>query len=181
MALDFPTSPLPGTIFNGGNGSWLWDGTKWKSAIPAMPQGAADYDQLVWVGGEWTVQRARYIVSCFVPGPLSASQTMLMHRLTKAITIPANGGLYLGHQSEAAAGTPPTAGAVVMVSWAAAGTPTVFGNVISVTFTAGQPFAVFASTGPVNFAQGDILRIQGPVSADATLTDVYLTIVGYET
>ena len=68
--------------------------------VTVLPVGA-QYDQLVFVGGAWTNQRPRYILGCFVPGVMTSMQLLLLHRVTKAITIPANFGAYLGHLSEA--------------------------------------------------------------------------------
>src|SRR5262245_55542577 len=177
MPLDFPNSPTLGQIFNGGGGSWLWDGTKWVSAIASLPQGV-DGDVLVFQGTEWTAQRPRYLVSCYVPGLLTANQPLLYHRFPKSVTFPTNFGAYLGLLSEAGAGTAATATTIISIARAA---PTVYINVGTVQFNAGSAVGSFASSDPIVFVQGDIMRIRAPSSADATLSDVYLTIVGFET
>jgi len=177
MPLDFPNSPTLGQIFNGGGGSWLWDGTKWVSAIASLPQGV-EGDVLVFQGTEWTAQRPRYLVSCYVPTLLVANQFLLFHRFPKSVTFPTNFGAYLGLLSEAASGTAATASTVLTIAKAA---PVTFTDVGSVTFSGGSSMGAFASSGPVVFAQGDIMRIRAPSTADATLSDVFLTIVGYET
>jgi hypothetical protein len=177
MALDFPNSPLTGQVFTGGGGAWLWDGTKWISAVAQLPPGA-DGDQLVFQGTEWTAQRPRYVVSCYVPGLLVANQFLLFHRFPKSVTFAANFSGYLGLLSEAASGTAATATTVLTIARAA---PTSFVDVGTVQFNAGSSVASFASAAPIVFAQGDIMRIRAPGAADATLSDVFLTIVGFET
>lgn len=177
MALDFPNSPLTGQVFTGGGGAWLWDGTKWISAVAQLPPGA-DGDQLIFQGTEWTAQRPRYIVSCYVPGLLTSNQFMLFHRFPKAVTFPAGFAAYLGLLSEAAAATPCTATTTLTIAQAA---PTVFLNIGTVTFNPGSGNGAFAMSDPVTFAQGDIMRLRAPTTADATLADVFVTIVGFET
>jgi len=76
--LNFPDSPVIGEIFSGHRSSWIWDGVKWDVAS-AHP---------------------RYIVACFVPDKLTANQSLLLHRFSKAVTFPIDFGDYLGHSSE---------------------------------------------------------------------------------
>lgn len=177
MALDFPNSPTSGQVFSAGGGAWLWDGVKWVSAAAVLPP-AAEGDQLVYQGGDWTAQRARYIVSCYVPGVLTGNQFLLFHRFPKGVTFPTGFAPYLGLASEAAVDTQATATTIITIAKA---NPSVFINVGTVTFNPGSAFGVFASSDPITFNQGDIMRIRAPTTADATLADVYLSIVGHET
>lgn len=177
--VDFPTSPAPGTIFQGGGGAWLWDGSKWVSAVAGVPPGVAQFDQLVSVDGAWTSQHPRYVISCYVPGRLTSSQILLMHRMPTVVRLPAMGGSYLGLLSMAASGTPATADAVIAVERALQADLTDFATIGTITFSTSSMVANFSSAG-VDLAQGDVLRFRAPVTADATLADVHITLVGFE-
>lgn len=179
MALDFPTAPAPGTIFTSGPGAWLWDGTKWVGAVAGVPPGLHDYDQLVWVSGAWTVQEPRYVISCFVPGRLTAGQILLMHRMPTAVRFPAMGAAYLGLLSMAASGVPSAGESVIAVDKAAQADLTAFSQIGTITFSTSSMVGNFSSTG-VDFGQGDVLRLRAPDPADTTLADVHITLVGFE-
>lgn len=183
MALDFPTSPAPGTIFQGGGGAWLWDGTKWISAVAGVPPGNADYDTLVWLGSEWTVQRPRYVVSCYVPGKLTADQNLLFHRFAANATFPAEFGSYLLWVSTIGCSVAATADATFDIAKAPAGSAGSFANVGVAQLYAGALFGAFGTVGdaPVVFGDHDIMRIRAPSTPDATLSDVFLTLVGFQT
>lgn len=146
----------------------------------------ADKDQLIYSSsaGKWLNQRARYIVSAAaLSGILTASQLLLVHKFSKAVTFPANFGAYLGHTSEAGGTANTTASTVINIDKATAAAPNTFSNVGTITFAASGVSATFASSGgaAVNFAQGDVLRMIGPSSADATFANFYSTLVGFET
>jgi hypothetical protein len=144
----------------------------------------AAYDQLVFDGAtsQWLNQRAKYIVGSYAPGTPTANQNLLFHRFSKAVTIPANAGTYLGHVSEAAGSVAATASTVVTIAKALSGTPTTFAGVATITFAAGSAVGTFATSGgtTVTFAQGDILRLQAAATPDATLADFHMTLVGFE-
>jgi hypothetical protein len=160
-----------------------------KGRLTAAANGAAElpsgttHDQLVYVSGAWSAQRPKYVVACYVPSTMTASQNLLFHRFSKAVTIPANAGAYLGHTSEAAAGATATGSTVLTFAKAASASPTSFSDVGTITFAASAAVGTWATTGgaAVSFAQGDILRLRGPSTADTTLADFHATFVGYET
>ena len=153
-----------------------------NGSSPSLPSGTT-HDQLVYVSGAWSAQRPKYVVAAYVPSTMTATQNLLYHRFSKAVTIPANAGAYLGHTSEAAASVAATGSTVVTLAKAASGTPTSFSDVATITFAAAGVTGTWATTGgtAVSFAQGDILRVRGPVSPDGTLADFHMTLVGYET
>lgn len=178
----------PGTVGQylrtGGSGA----DPAWAAVVSALSglsdvvlTGVTDHDQLVYLGGTWTNQRSKYVVGCYVPGPVTANQNLLYHRFSKAVSIPPNGGSYLGHVSEAAGSVAATASMVLTLARAASGTPTTFSNVGTITFAAGAVVGTFGTTGTVAFAQGDILRLRGPGTADVSFADLHMTLVGYET
>jgi len=145
--------------------------------------GGTSGDILMYGGAAWTNVRPKYAIACYVPGVPTASQNLLFHRFSKDTTIPANAGAYLGHTSEAAGSAAATASTVLTLAKAASATPTTFSSVGTITFAAGAVVGTWATTGgaAVTFAQGDILRLQAPATPDATLADVHMTLVGYET
>jgi len=148
----------------------------------ALPSGVAD-DQLVYVSGAWTAQRPRYIVSCFVPGVPTASQLLLLQRLSKGITIPANFGSYLGHTSMARGTVNATASTAIDVQKATSAAPGSFSSVGTITIAGGAMVGTFASSGgtAITFAQGDSISLVAPASPDATFADFAASLVGFET
>jgi hypothetical protein len=146
----------------------------------------ADKDQLVYdsASGTWKNQRPRYIIGASaLSGVLTVSQVLLLHKFTKAITFPANFGAYLGHASEAGGTAAATGSTVINVDKATAAAPNTFSNVGTITIGSGGVVPTFATSGgaTVSFAQGDVLRIIGPSSPDATFANFYASLVGYET
>jgi hypothetical protein len=140
----------------------------------SLPTGTAQ-DQLVYASGAWTAQRPRYVIGCYAPGLPGASQNLLHHKFSKAVTL----GAFLGHAHEAGAASTATASTVFNIAKAVAAAPTSFSNIGTITFAVSAAVGTVSVTG--SFAQGDILRIRAPAVADATLSDVHVTLVGYET
>jgi hypothetical protein len=125
----------------------------------------------------------KYVVGAFVPGVLTANQLLLVHRVGKAITIPANFGAYAGYISQASGTVAATASTVITVARALSATPTSFTTVGTITFGAGGLIPTFATTGgtAVSYAQGDLLRLTAPASPDATFAGFACTLVAQET
>ena len=124
MSLDFPSSPAVDQIFSSGGLSWKFDGTKW------VVSGAA--------------AAGKYIIGCFVPGTPTASQQLLLHRVTKAITIPANFGAANGHASMARGTVNATASTAIDVRKATSAAPGTFSSVGTITIACGGMVATFA-------------------------------------
>lgn len=131
--------------------------------------------------GKFENVRPRYHLGLFVPGVMSPTQTLLLHRFSKAVTLPANFGTYLGHISEAAAGSAATATTTIQLSKALSATPTTWANIATITFAGGAVLGTFSTQAAITFAQGDLIRIRGPATPDATLADFTATIMGWET
>jgi hypothetical protein len=179
------TALAPGTAgavltTNGGSADPTWNanGGALLNIVSPAAQDTLSYNSS---SGKFENVRPRYHVGSYVPGLMSTSQNLLFHRVSKAITIPANFGAYLGHVSEAAAGAAATASTTITIAKALSGTPTTFANVASITFGAGAVLGTFSTQAAITFAQGDIIRIRGPATADTTLADFMLTIMGFET
>ena len=130
--------------------------------------------------GKFENVRPKYIVSAFAPGLMTANQKLLFHPFSKAVTLPANLGAYLGHTTKAVASAAASGTTTITLAKAAAGTPTSFSNVATITFSAGQVIGTMSTQSAISFAQGDILRVAGPGSPDASLSDFALTLVGWE-
>ena len=119
----------------------------------------------------------------YTGGVLAASQLLGLHKVSKAITIPAGFGAVLGHTSQAGATANATASTVISVDRALAGSPNTFSQIGTITIAASGISPTFATAGgaAVSVAQGDVIRLQGPTTADATLANFYCTIVAQET
>lgn len=158
--INFPDSPSEGQTFSSGSASWVYTAGKWIAAPAA----------------------SKYVVGCFAPGVLTASQILLVHRVSKAVTLPANFASYAGYASQASGTAAATASTVITVAKALAASPTTFSNVGTITFAAGGTVPTFATSGgaAVAFAAGDVLRLAAPSSADATFAGFSATIVMQE-
>jgi len=166
-----PSSPVQGDLWfdtvGGGLMIWYDDGTsaQWIEATAA------------------TMAAQKYVMGfSFVGGVLGSSQLLGLHRVSKAIRFPANFGSYAGYLSEAGATANATASTVLTVAKALAATPTVFSAIGTITFAAGTITPTFATSGGVaiDLVQGDVVQLSGPATADATLANVYVTLVAQE-
>jgi len=153
------------------------NGSSWVSV-------ALSGDVTINSGGTATVARQPYTVAGFVPGTLTASQVMLLHELPVAVTFPANFGASTnGGSSKSGSNTNSTGTATLTIDKCpAASDPTSggnFSNVGSIVFSTGHA-GTFSSSGgsTVACAAGDFLRIVAPGTADATLANVFMTLVG---
>jgi hypothetical protein len=138
------------------------------------------HDQLVYVGGAWTAQRPKYVVGSYVPGVMTASQSLLYHKFTKAVTLPANLGAYLGHTTVAGGGVAATAATVIIIERAPAAAPTTFSSIATITVAAASATGTMSTQAAIAFAQGDVLRVRGPATPDATFADFHLSLVAQE-
>jgi hypothetical protein len=131
--------------------------------------------------GKFENIRPRYIVSAYAAGTMvGASQNLLFHKFSKAVTIPANLGAYQGHTTVAGGATAATGSTVITLARALSATPTTYTNVATITFAAGSVTGSMSTQAALSFAQGDVLRIRGPASPDPTFSDFHLSLVGFE-
>ena len=147
----------------------------------ALPAGTTQYDQLVWSGSAWAPQRPKYVFGLNIPGVLAVN-TVFYHVFSKAVTIPANFGAYLGHSTQVRGSANATGSPVITAAKATAASPLSFSNVGTITITAGGVVPVLATSGgaAVNFAAGDIIRMF-VTTGDTTFADLTATVVGMET
>lgn len=108
----------------------------------------------------------RYVLSITWNGTLEANQVLLRHKFERAVTFPI--GLAL---SQATAEDDPTSNTTISVQKNGV-------EVGTIVFEAGSPTsALFTMASATSYAQGDVLRVIGPASPDATLGDLGLTLV----
>jgi hypothetical protein len=132
--------------------------------------------------GRFENVRPKYVIGAYTPGVMAAaSQNLLYHKFSKAVTLPANLGTYLGHTTEAGGSVAATSSTAIVLARALAGTPTSFATVATITFAAGAVTGTMSTQAAISFAQGDILRVRGPATPDATFADFHMTLVGFET
>src|SRR5271166_1465945 len=137
--------------------------------------GAAEF---VTLPGSGSV--CKYIISfSFIGGLMAASQILGYHAVAAPITIPANFGTVLGAKSQAGGDANTTASTVVTVKQATSGTGS-FSSIGTITFAISSITPTFATAGGVaiNVAQGSVIRVEGPVSPDATFSNFFCTLVG---
>jgi hypothetical protein len=153
------------------------------SAIMDAVFSSATGSMLYRTASAWTAQRPRWIASTFVPGVPTASQLLLLQRMSTAITFPANFGTYLGHTSMARGTVNATASTAIDVRRATSAAPGTFTSVGTITIAAGTMVATFATSGgaAITFAQGDSISLVAPATPDTTFANFAATLVGYET
>jgi hypothetical protein len=182
MFVNVGSDAMPAAAFESGSGG----GGSISTDSDVVLASQSDDDLLVWDASvsRWKNRRPRYIVGASaLTGTLTASQVLLYHKFSKGVTFPANFGAYLGHTSEAGGDAAAAGSTVVTVDRATAGSPLSFSNIGSITIGAGTVTATLATVGgtSVAFAQGDVLRLRGPVVADASFSNFFATLVGFET
>jgi hypothetical protein len=141
-------------------------------------------DVLIYNAGTGTFQnqRAKYVIGAFVPGVMTqANQSLLFHKVTKNLTIPANFAAYQGHTSEAGGSAVTTGAVTVTIARAAAASPTTFTTIGSIAFGAGTLTGVYSTQPVTNLGTGDIIRVRGPATPDATFADFHASLVAFET
>ena len=162
-----------------GDPSWITNGGGTISITTPHAQDTLSYNTS---SGKFENVRPRYVVGAFTPGTmLAANQNLLFHKFSKAVTIPANLGAYLGHTTEAGGSVAATASTAITLARAAAGSPTTYATVATITFAAASVTGSMSTQAAISFAQGDILRLRGPASPDPTFADFHMSLVGFET
>lgn len=125
--------------------------------------------------------RPKYEIGCYVPSTMVANQNLLYHRFSKAVTLPANLGPHLNHNTVAGGGVTATASTAIVLAKALAGSPTSFSTVATITFAAGSVNGSLSTQAAITFAQGDVLRVRGPATPDLTFADFHMSLIGFET
>lgn len=117
---------------------------------------------------EATVANQPYDVAAFAPGLGSNAQKLLRIALPRAVKFPAGAALSTASASVGATGS-------TTYTFRKNGTP-----FATVNFAIAATTGVFTQAADETFAAGDILEIDGPGTADATLSDVGIVLAGVQ-
>jgi len=163
--------------FSNVQGSILYrNATEWVALAPGSDkyrlktQGAA-------ANPAWVPQP--YVLAFSCPnGTMTASQIVGMHRLGADITFQADFGSIGEFNSEAGGSANATASTTLTVAKAPTATPNTFSTIGTIVIGAGSVTPTFATVGnvAVDSSKGDVIKITGPVSPDATYSDPYVTL-----
>lgn len=108
-----------------------------------------------------------YDIVTFTPGTLTASQLMNRHVFARAVTLPISlTGSY--------ASSTVTATATTTITLKKNGS-----SIGSIAFAGGASTGTFTFSAAVSFVAGDVLTVEAPGSADATLGNVSISLAGY--
>lgn len=113
----------------------------------------------------------------------SASQVIGHHPAMAAFTIPANFGSTFGLSARAGGTVNATGSTVFSVDRAVAASPNTFTQIGTITFAAGTVTPTFATVSGTAkaIAAGDVIRVVGPATPDATFAGFYGSFVGSRT
>jgi hypothetical protein len=135
--------------------------------VPSAYTGAGGKAVEVNAGATALVFNAKpFDVSVFAPGVGANNQKLLRAKLARAVTFPATAAL-----SQTAASANATASTTFTLS--KNGT-----SFATVNFAAAAAVGIWTQASDAVFAAGDLLEIDGPATADATLADVGITLAG---
>lgn len=148
----------------GGGGATAFTGL---SDVPGSYSGAGGKAVEVNAGASALVFNAKTIdIGVTVPGVGVNNQILIRFKMTRAVTFPASAPL-----SQASASTAATASTTYTLKKNGASFATVN---YAIAATAG----IWTQASDAIFAAGDLLEIDGPATADATLADVGITLAG---
>jgi hypothetical protein len=135
--------------------------------VPAAYTGAGGKAVEVNAGATALVFNAKpFDVSVFAPGVGANNQKLLRVKLARAVTFPAGAALSLAEGS---------ANATASTTFTFSQNGTAFATV---NFAAAAAAGIWTQAAAAVFAAGDLLEIDGPATADATLADVGITLAG---
>jgi len=137
------------------------------SDVPASYSGAGGKAVEVNAGATALVFSTKpFDVSAFAPGVGTNNQILLRIKLARAVTFPSGASLSLAAASANATGS-------TTFTLKKNGT-----SFATVNFAAGAAVGTWTQAADAVFAAGDLLEIDGPATADATLANVGITLAG---
>lgn len=137
------------------------------SDVPASYSGAGGKAVEVNAGATALVFSTKpFDVSVFAPGLGSNNQILIRVKLARAVTFPASATLSQASASAAATGSTTFTLKKNGASFA------------TVNYAASSSSGTWTQASDAVFAAGDLLEIDGPATADATLADVGITLAG---
>ncbi len=113
--------------------------------------------------------RLPYDIAISRPGVPGDAEVMFAIKLPRAMVIPAN-------WAGSVAGSLVAAAAPATISVVAAGS--VVGTIGTISFAAGATSGTFAAAGGFALKEGDVLKLVNQAMADASLSDLFITIKG---
>lgn len=116
---------------------------------------------------KWENLNTSYNIAVSITGVMVNSEVLLQYVFPQAVKLPAS---LTG--SQAKAGTAATASTVVTINKNGS-------SIGTITWAISGTVATFSFSSAISFAAGDILSLVAPVSADATLANVGITLAGF--
>jgi hypothetical protein len=152
------------TAIGGGGGSATFIGL---TDVPGSFSGAGGKAVEVNTGATALVFSAKpFDIAVFAPGVGTNAQTLMRVALARAVTFPAGASLSQAKASAAATGS-------TTFTLKKNGT-----SFATVNFASSATSGTWTQASDAVFAAGDILEIDGPATADATLSEVGITVAG---
>lgn len=168
-----PGSSAGTTRFLREDASWQAPALSGMGDVSVTEGSGIDGYALTWSqsSGKWVATKPFYVdLVSYFPGPPSASAIIMQAITAHATTFPS--GL---SGSFAYCGTAPTGSVSCSIKQISGGTTTTIG---SVNFAAGATVGTFTFSSPVTTSAGDILQVIAPSTADASLANVSVALVG---
>jgi hypothetical protein len=167
------TSPTNGQVLAYDTGSSKWKNVAALATFVALTDVPGAYTAAggkaveVNAGATALVFSAKpFDVAVFAPGVGTNNQKLLRVKLARAVTFPAGAALSLAEASA-------NATASTTFTFTKNGT-----SFATVTYAAAAAVGTWTQASDAVFAAGDLLEIDGPATADATLADVGITLAG---
>lgn len=145
-----------------------YDGASWTTTAGGLVDAPSDGTLYGRKNGAWAAvpSSATYRVGFFFTTTPTASEVLLRHVFTDAVTFPDE---FVGAVGNV--GTNPAASFVLTVAKNGA-------TVGTITISTAGAFAFVTTGTTVAFAAGDVMTITGPSSADTTIANVAITLKG---
>lgn len=132
---------------------------------------------ILYEGGAWVIVSIanHYRIGFFFTSTPTASEVLLLHVASDAFTFPAN---FASPNSMGAVGTNPTASFALDVQRQVGGSGS-FTSIGTITISTGGAFTFATSSGTAkSIAAGDVIKIIGPSTPDASVANVAITMMG---
>jgi len=144
--------------------------SNFNDTTPAAPAGSLN---VVWAtdgsGNDSASYPAPTDIAVTAPGVGTNNQVLIRFKLNRAVTFPANAPLSHANASANATGN-------TTYTFKKNGS-----SFATVLYSSGGAVGAFTQASDSTFAAGDLLELDGPATADATLADVGINLAGYRT
>ncbi|WP_022684565.1 hypothetical protein [Sphingobium bisphenolivorans] len=168
LALEGVAGPITSTALGMSTGKLLGRSTASTGAIEEITVGTG----LSLSGGTLSAART-YRIGFFITTAPSASEVLLLHIVSDACTLPANFST-----SRGAVGANP-AGSFVLDVQQQVNATGAFSSIGTITISTGGAFTFATTSGTAkSIAAGDVIKVVGPATPDASIANVAVTLVG---